>query len=223
MHPVKNMNGPESEVRLRIMVVDDHPVMLFALQRMLCTELPQATVFSSNSLSATLSQLRVAPFDLVLLDLFLDSDPLTHQMAGLKALQQEFPNLPVAVMTGNDSPDLEQMVKNSGARAFLSKRSSGPQICQQLTALLPQFEQSSKTLLSRKFAALKGRRLEVLNLIAEGKSNKEISSLLNISLHTVKSHVSMTLSLLEVGSRAKAVALIQQLDVDSPGWRDANS
>jgi len=223
MHPAEHPHGPDDGMRLRIMVVDDHPVMLFALQRMLCSELPQATVVSSNSLASTLSLLREAPCDLVLLDLFLDNDPLTHPLAGLKAVQQEFPNLPIAVMTGNDRPDFEHMVREAGASAFLSKRSSGPQICQQLMALLPQFDQSAKTLLSRKFSALKGRRLEVLNLMAEGKSNKEISSLLNISLHTVKSHVSMTLSLLEVGSRAKAVALIQQLDDDSPGWRDVDS
>jgi DNA-binding NarL/FixJ family response regulator len=50
---------------------------------------------------------------------------LCESLASLKAVQQEIPNLPIVVMTDNDRPDLEHMVRGAGARAFLSKRSSG--------------------------------------------------------------------------------------------------
>ncbi len=213
-------NPSKDTTNIRVMVVDDHPLMLSALHRMLSTELPQARIFNNNSMVETLRQLRTEPCDLVLLDLFLDHDN-TSPLSDLTALIQEFPNLPIAVMTGNDRPDLENLVMQAGARAFISKRSNGHHICRQLMALLPaKFGQAATTPVSQSLTALTGRKQEILNLLAQGKNNKEISQLLNISLHTVKSHVSLILSSLQVSSRAKAAALIKTLDLDLPNWRN---
>jgi len=66
---------------------------------------------------------------------------------------------------------------------------------------------------NRQRGALTQRQVEVLSLLAAGKSTREIASLMCVSIHTVRNHVSQILFKLHVHSRVEAVALARKLGV----------
>lgn len=211
---------------IRILVVDDHPVVRDGLVAMLGTQ-PDFLVVgeASNGAEAVQKAAALQP-DVVLLDLEM---PGMDGVAALHALRAGSPNAKALVFTAFDTDERILGAVQAGAQGYLLKGaprselfqavrvlSQGgsllqPVVASRLLSHISQKDTLEKAAASRAgSAALTGRELEVLVLLAQGKANKEIASALVISERTVKFHVSAILAKLGAGNRTEAVAIAAQ-------------
>ncbi|HEV8043527.1 MAG TPA: response regulator transcription factor [Bryobacteraceae bacterium] len=129
----------------------------------------------------------------------------------------ELRSLPVVLLIDTTDATLVSAALRSGMLGVLSREATPEEIesaiqavnaglvvvtAGSLTALLSELRPAAEALA----APLSDRELEVLNLIAEGHSNKLIAHSLGISEHTVKTHVASIFAKLEAGSRTEAVS-----------------
>lgn len=143
------------------------------------------------------------------------------QMNGLeltKALRREMPRTEVLVYTMHDREDIVQKVLRAGARGYVLKSDPGPDLIAAVEALLihkPYFSAAvSETLLEHFLdssgarsdaSTLTNREREVVQLIAEGKINKEMAHMLDISIKTVETHRASVMHKLNLRTTADLV------------------
>ncbi len=207
----------------RIIVADDHPLfregMLSILQRLL----PEARIEEAGDLAGVL---RLADEgeqpDSLILDLRF---PGLTRIEMLADLRRRFPRTTLIVVSMVDDPQLLGQVMNAGADGFLGKSIAHEELGQAILAIragevLVRYEPSGLLPLqpSPRLEGLTERQLDVLRLLAQGKSNKEIGRALDISHYTVRIHVSSLLRALDVPSRTAAAvkyrALLGQGDAE---------
>jgi DNA-binding NarL/FixJ family response regulator len=155
-------------------------------------------------------------FDLVLLDLNLAD---SKGLQGLRTLRDEFPKLPIAVLTGTQDEFVIRQAQAMGAIGYLLKAWTPEQVKSALVSLLQPSGAPVRTTISERFPKLAGtshydrvaelgpRHLQIMELILEGCSNQEISRATDLSLGTVKNYVSAILLALDVESRAHLISL----------------
>jgi two-component system, NarL family, response regulator len=200
------MNQPSS---IRVLVVDDHPVVRQGLIGML-EEAPDIVIVGQgrNGHEAIAVFQQQQP-DVTLMDLRMP------QMGGVEAITaicNEFPNAQIIVLTTYDSDEEIYRGLRAGAKGYLLKDSEPEEL---LTAIRTvtrgqQYIPSNVAakLVQRMTAPeLSDRELEVLKLVGQGMSNQEISTTLNISESTVKTHINRILSKLEVKDRTQAAII----------------
>lgn len=161
-----------------------------------------------------LENVQVAPH-VVLMDLSL---PGMNGIEGIQRMSKINPDIKFIVLTGSDNQQDVFDAICEGAAGYLLKNSSMEQIVHSIedvmeggASLDPHVALMVLNAMHKKNSKasehdLTDREVEVLNLLAEGKAIKEISDLMNISLHTVKFHVANTYKKLNVQSQAGAVA-----------------
>lgn len=216
---------------MRILVVDDHPLMADALEIAMRT-LDRAThVETAGNLRAALERAAQAGFDLCLLDLGLPD------CAGLEALEKmraSLPALPVVVVSGSDDTRSVLRALDLGAMGYIPKTSprdvllgavrlvASGGIYVPVEALKARDaggqardagEHAPAAAPSRTAAdlGLSARQWEVLGLLLKGLPNKLIARKLDISENTTKIHVSAVLRALGVSSRTQALLAANRL------------
>jgi DNA-binding NarL/FixJ family response regulator len=198
---------------IRILLADDHAVVRRGLRSML-EERPDFTVCAEAGDGREATELALAHKpDVVVLDIAL---PLLNGVEVARQIRKGSPNTEDLVFTMQDNDALIGDVLHAGARGYLFKSESGAEIINAVTALtrhLPYFSaRVSETLLERfnnggssRTNALSAREREVLQLIAEGNSNKEMARELDISVKTVETHRAAVRRKLNIRSAAELV------------------
>lgn len=195
---------------MRVLLLDDHALFREGLRTLLGQTLPDAEIVEATTLGQARNQLATdRGFDLMLVDLDL---PDARQIEAPQALLEAAPEIPLIVISMTERHDLVAHALRLGARGFISKADSSRQMMATIGAVL-----NGGTLIPERFlgeappaqtpAGLSTRQTEVLGLLAEGLSNKEIANRLGIAEVTVKVHVHHVLKALGTSSRAKAAAL----------------
>ncbi|VBB69088.1 two-component response regulator [invertebrate metagenome] len=185
-----------------------------------------------------------ANLHVVLLDLAMPG--MTWQ-EGLVALREHLLGVPVVILSASEDQPLVMEAVKLGASGFIPKSSNSKLMLGALRlvlsggvylppALLDQSlaQQSSgraggegdmdDNIRSTPHVLLTSRQREVLTLVGEGKSNKEIARLLDLSEGTVKLHVTAILKALKVNNRTRAVVAASQLGLTSlPGVRQVRA
>ncbi|GEL19876.1 response regulator transcription factor [Pseudonocardia asaccharolytica] len=202
--------------RLTVLVADDHPVYRDGLAREFLREPGFELVASVSGGHEALEAIRRIRPRVAILDLRL---PDLDGMAVLEAVEAErLPTGVVVLSAFGDSATVYDAFSR-GARAFLLKASTSGEIFEAVRTVargesvipiafqtgLTREIQSRRALVDRPL--LSPREVQVLRLVAEGRSASEIGDELSLTVATVKSHLQRIYEKLEVSDRAAAVAV----------------
>ena len=194
---------------MRVAVIDDHPIVREGLVAALSGrgEIEMAGVFSSAE--EAIAGLSRTGCDVAILDLELGGG-----MSGLEAIPRLRERAAVLVLTAYANDDQIEAAIAAGAKGYLLKGAPLDEIERAIVAVARGEAYLDSRVASRVIALSKSpparltsRELEVLRLVAEGRSNKEIASRLGVSERTAKFHVTSILNKLGAENRAQAVAI----------------
>jgi DNA-binding NarL/FixJ family response regulator len=203
--------------RVRIAVADDHPVVREGLVTMLETQGDFEIVGEAGTGPEAIALVRERDPDVLLLDLEL---PLTDGVGVLRALQSAASATRVIVFTVFDTDDRIIAAVEAGAAGYLLKGvpraeifnairvvHGGGSLLQPVVASTVLRHVANRGKADGGTASLTPRERSVLELLARGKSNKEIAAQLAASERTIKFHVSAIFTKLGAANRTEAVAL----------------
>ena len=212
---------------MKILVVDDHPLILEALKQVLRDLSPDIEVLEARDATQAIEQTRAHPdTTLVLLDLTL---PRTHGLELLGELRSVAPDVPVVVLSATEDRETVLRAINDGAMGFIPKTAktevliaalrlvfSGgvylpPSVFAGPANAVSEPRPVSPGPRSPREAGLTERQAQVLALLVQGKSNKLICRALDLAEGTVKIHVTAILRALHVSNRTEALVAVSRM------------
>jgi NarL family two-component system response regulator LiaR len=198
---------------IHVMLVDDHNVVRSGLATFLRTYDDLDLMAEAKNGLEALNLCHKKKPDVILMDLMM---PEMDGIAATRAILAKYPDIKVIAMTSFEDDELVQGVLAAGAISYLLKNITSDELAKAIreaalgrSTLSPEAArvliQATRPTTQPMFD-LTEREREVLNLVVQGHSNKQIAETLVISLATVKAHISSILSKLQVSSRAEAIA-----------------
>jgi len=191
---------------IRLMLVDDHPVMRAGLANLLSGEPGFSVVAQASEARSALAGWREHRPDVLLLDISL---PGLDGIEVLRQIKAEAPQAHVLMLTSSEAKEDVRQSMAAGAAGYVTK-SVDPDVL--FAAIRGVFERQgvvaqgeSRTERDDVGETLSQREQEVLNLVRQGFSNGEIGRLLGISRRTARAHVSAILRKLGASARTEAV------------------
>lgn len=180
----------EKNRRARVLLADDHTVVIEGVRAMLSQEFEMVGVAKNGRDLLRLAQ-ELRP-DVVIVDIAM---PILNGLEATERLKGDMPECPVIVMSGQDGPTYVKAALRAGARGYVFKTraeelsSAIRTVLRGKTYLPDTMDRRSLAEVSSDTACpLSPREREVLQLIAEGKSAKEIAALAGVSVRTVEFH-----------------------------------
>lgn len=208
--------------RIRVVIVDDHAMLRKGLAVFLMSYDDLRLVGDAANGKEGLALCADKQPDIVLMDLMM---PIMDGITATRLIRQDFPDIQVIALTSFGEEKLIKDVLEAGAISYLFKKTSADDLANairsahkgistyapEVTDILVNSLQKPQPV----FEILTPREREVLSLMVKGVGNHEIADALTISLSTAKSHVSSVLAKLGVASRAEAIVMVLEQNLNS--------
>jgi two-component system, NarL family, response regulator len=202
----------ENAGRIKVLVVDDHPIVRVGIAAIINARPDMTTVAQAGTGEEAIQLFDQHLPDITLMDLRL---PKMSGVDAIRAIRMRHPKACFVVLTTYEGDEDIYQAIEAGARAYVIKGMPH----EALTDALRRVHAGGRFLpppVSRALASrtpdsdLSSREREVLSLLARGRTNKEIAAELGISVATVKCHVSVILMRLQAADRTQAVVTALQ-------------
>jgi DNA-binding NarL/FixJ family response regulator len=189
----------------KLFLVDDHAVVLFGLTSAL-ERFDYKVIGTASTVNQARSQISAFKPDAVIVDINLSDSSGFDLVIWIRKIDRD---LPIIVLTLNDSLEFAHAAKKSGANAFVVKNAPIEELIGAVDFAFsnPGSFTSKRELSSQYEFGLTAREIDVLKLIDMGLTNEGISEKLFLSQSTVKSHASAILRKLSAGNRVEAVRI----------------
>lgn len=203
----------KKEVKIRILVADDHFIVRMGLVSLISTESDMEVVAEAADGAQAVDLFDKCKPDLVLMDLRM---PVKDGIQATTEIRSQHPGARVLVLTTFDGDTDIHKALQAGAQGYVLKNSTGEKLIPAMRAVIAgqrwiPTEVASRLASRKLFEELTSRELQVLQLLAKGLANKQIGDVLSITEHTVKDHLKSILGKLHVADRTEAVtAAIQR-------------
>lgn len=203
----------------QVIIVDDHPMVREGLRGMLATDRAiQVVGEATTGVEAVELVGRISP-DVVLMDIRM---PDMDGLAATRQIKQEHPEVSVIMVTMYDNPDYLFQAVSAGAAGYVLKDVSRFELLQTIRTVMSGGSFLNSDLMTQCLQRLAShgrpagqeaagaperltpREMDVLKLVTEGLSNKEIAARLIVSVATVKTHVEHIIQKLQVSDRTQA-------------------
>ena len=184
--------------KLKVLIVDDHPVVRKGLQTCLSRQDRIKIVGEASDGDEALRKARQLGPDIVLMDI---SMPGMNGLAVTELLRKEVPSVKVLILSMHNNREYIFRIIQAGAHGYVSKGAAPEElvraiesVCEGEPFFSPEVARAALTQFvsgagkKEPFAQLTQREREVLALIADGQSNKEIASQLGIGVRTIETH-----------------------------------
>ena len=199
----------------RIIIADDHPLFRTALGHAVGRVWPEADIVETSSAKGAREAVE-AGAEALLLDLHMED---SNGLSALMDFRQDFPALPVVIVSASEEARVYAAASQLGAAAFIPKSASLETMREALARVregenwFPETGSGPDEDLA-KIASLTPAQRRILGQLSEGLLNKQIAYELDISEATVKAHITAIFRKLGVVNRTQAVLLAGKLDVD---------
>ena len=217
---------------MKILIADDHELFLKGLEMVLSDFSSEAELVKARNYSEIFAIIeKQKDFNLVLTDLAM---PGARWLEALQRIHEQLPDTPVIILSAVFDREIVQKTIELGAAGYIPKTSSNAVILSAVNLvlsggvyipaellqgmsrdefdMLKQLENvSEEQNLAEKVKILTPRQIEVLRLIAEGKSNKQIAYEMGVSEATVKLHINALLRAVGATNRTQAVIIAQKM------------
>ncbi len=190
---------------MTVYVIEDHPLMRDALTMLIHRVRPGLKVVPVHKMNVLDTAVaKNGPAELFCLDLQL---PDTLGLSGIHTLKAKYPDVAVAVVTSSDAAEFEERCLAAGADRFIEKSDNPSQIIEALRQfLVPEEERAAADAQAAHVPTkLSKRQKQLILMLDQGLSNRDIAEKLSISEHTVKGHFWRLFRRLGVNSRTQAL------------------
>jgi two-component system response regulator DevR len=206
----------------RIMIVDDHEVVRVGLKTLLNHQPQFEVVAEARTAHEAIEKADIHRPDVILMDIRL---PGTSGIDACQAIKKEHPEIKVIMLTSYEEDEVLFSAIRAGAETYLLKQIDSQSLIQAIEAVgrgealldpgvtkrvLAEVRRAKREEEAAAFADLTAQEMQVLNLVSEGKTNREIAKALYLGEGTVRNYVSNILSKLGVSNRAEAAAYAVQ-------------
>ncbi len=205
--------------KIRLLLADDHAVLRSGLRLLLSEQPDMEVVGEAADGEEAIEKTRELNPDILLLDITM---PGIGGLDALDRIKKECPQVRIVVLTMHDDESYMERVMASGGSGYVLKKAADTELISAIRAvhqggvyLHPSMTRALVNQLQRRSAAqerqsrleskLSEREREVLKLIAEGYTNKEIADMIFLSVKTVETHKAHIMDKLELRSRAELV------------------
>lgn len=192
---------------IRILVVDDHPVLRAGVAAMIGNHADMAVVGEASDGAKALAQFRALRPDVVVMDLQM---PGMNGVDATAAIRAEAPSAKILVLTTYAGDVQAVRALRAGATGYLLKNSLRAQMVEAIRSVHDgkrhiDPEVTEQIALHVTDEPLTDREVEVLALVAAGHSNRQVAAALGLAEETVKAHLKNIFSKLDVADRTRAV------------------
>ena len=205
---------------MKILIADDHALFRDGLALRLEQIAPEATIIQASGFSQVLKIIR-QDHDIEILILEVEMQDMPW-LDSLKQIHETAPNIKIAVISAAEDSRTIRSILATGVKGYIPKRSEIKVVNNALKLILDGGTYIPPNLIdnapvnnlsgrSNGVKTLTNRQSQVLDLIAQGKSNKQIAYDMGVSESTVKLHINALLRSLHVNNRTQAVITAQKI------------
>jgi DNA-binding NarL/FixJ family response regulator len=203
--------------KIRILLADDHTLMRSGIRALLEDE-PDLTVIgeAEDGRSAVAQACKLGP-DLVIMDIAM---PLLNGLEATRQIRQQCPHVRVLILSMHDNEEYIRQVLEAGAMGYILKDAAARELISAIRSVyrgeavlspavtrlvIEDYLRWGGTRPQAESDGLSPREREVLQLIAEGYTNKQIAEILSISIKTVQAHRNNLMGKLDLHDRGELI------------------